>query len=209
MKKLLALALALACILPAGGCGRTGQPQEDLSGESGGPETSSAERALAGPEEDLSQLSSQELAQRAYEQILDSFGGLLPHDPGYPGYPEEFGDAYYEDGCIVVCLTDNSQEMQEKYRALVDTPELLRFREVDYSYNDLYALFEAVTRTEGLAAASVGVDVEENQVVVGIPDLSAGEEALAAIREGLPQELEDRFSQLPITFREEDYATLS
>lgn len=202
MKKLFAPALVLAYILLLTSCSFPFSAPEGSASTVQDMEHSPGEQ-----DEDLPQLSNQDLAQRAYGQILDSFGGLLPHDPGYPGYPDEFGDAYYEDGYIVVCLTDSSQEMQEKYRNLVDTPEILRFREVAYSYNDLYALQEAVSSIQDLNFASIGVNVMENQVEIGISDIAQEAQTLALILDQLPQDISVRFSEPPLVFREDSGST--
>lgn len=189
---------ALLCVLLLTGCGQA--PGEGAESA----EPPKAAESVPAEEPELTPVpGGQETANQAYGQILDSFGGLLPHDPGYPGYPEEFGEAYYEDGYLVICLTENTREMREKYRALVDTPEILQFREVAYSYNDLYALQMAIKPTEDMELTSWGVDVMENRVEIGIPDLSREEETLALILEGLPTEVKERFSEYPIAFREE------
>lgn len=142
------------------------------------------------------QLDEQDMAAAAYSQILESLGTLPPNSSGYP---EEFGDAYYEDGYLCVCLTENSLEMRKKYCAMVDTPEILKFVEVTYSYNELCALKEAIVEMEGLVWSMVGVDVEENRVDVGIPDISKEAETLEQIIETLPMDVAELFSECPIT----------
>lgn len=184
---LCALALT-ACAAPA----ETPEAEEALPAET-------AEEATGV----IPQPGSQDMAISAYGQILESFGALPPDDPGYPGYAEEFGNAYYEDGYLYICLTDNSPEMQEKYRALVDTPQILQFKEVAYSYNDLYALQMAIVQTEGLVFASVGVNVIENRGDIGIPDITKEAEMLTLITESLPADVAARFSEYPIAFQEE------
>ncbi len=143
--------------------------------------------------------AGQDRAIAAYEEIVTSFGGA---------YPAEFGDAYLEDNYLWVCLTDDSEQMREKYLALSGDPEILRFRKVDYGYNDLRALQDAIVGTPEIVFASVGVDVTENRVAVGIPDLDREQETLALIREHLPPELAKRFpGELPVAVSQEDYAT--
>lgn len=159
-------------------------------------------------EEITPQPGGQEAAIRAYSQIMESIGAVPPHDPTYPGYPEEFGDAYFRDGYLYICLTENTRDMRDAYRALVDNPEILQFKEVEYAYNDLYALQEAAAQIEGLEFSYIGVDVMENQVDIGIPDISKEAETLARIIEKIPAEVAGRFSELPIAFEEEPYATL-
>jgi hypothetical protein len=206
MKRVFALTLALLCLLFQTGCG----PAADETGAANPePETTSSEPETepSVQPEDEPLLSAQDMAQQTYEQILNAFGGLTPDDPGYPNYPEEFADAYYEDGTLVLCLTDISRETQEKYLALTDHPEILQFREVGYSFNDLYALFMAITSMEDLTCTSAGVNVTENRVDLGVPEDVGQEQALAIIQEQLPQELKDRFSTLPISVEIENYVT--
>lgn len=145
------------------------------------------------------QLSAQERAQQAYDQILGSVQTGLPFvDP----YPDEFADAYYHEGTLVLCLTDISDTIQEKYRAMVSEPDILRFEQVDYCYNDLAAFQRAISKTEGLTWSSIGIDVKANRVEVGIPDISKEAESLALITEHLPSGLKS-FAEYPIIFREE------
>ena len=169
----------------------------------------SSNDAPAAPAESI-QSDRQELATAAYSQIVESFGTPEPGDAGFSWYPEEFGDAFYADGYLHVCLTDISQEMQEKYRALVDTPEILQFQEVTHAYRDLFALQTAISDMAGLRFSSVGINIQENRVDVGLPDLSKAGEALALITENLPSDISALFSEgtaYPICFHQEANAT--
>ena len=147
----------------------------------------------------IPELSAQETAQRAYEQILGALG---------PIYPAEFADAYYREPMLVVCLTDTSTEMQEKYRLMTNTPHILEFQQVEYSYNDLNNLQNAVVKTKGLVFSSVGIDIKANRVNIGIPDISQKEASLSLIVEQFPVFLKNRFSEYPIAFEEESFVTL-
>ncbi|MCI6054775.1 hypothetical protein [Dysosmobacter sp.] len=109
-----------------------------------------------------------------------------------------------------MCLTDGSEQMQEKYLALSGDPEILRFRKVDYGCNDLRALQDAIVDTPEIVFASVGVNVAENRVDVGIPDLEQEEQTMERIRVHLPPELAERFpEELPVEISQEDFATVS
>ena len=179
----LLLLLTAACSAPQEGAAESEKP-------------GAAEQA-AEPEAPAGQVR----AIAAYEEIVTSFGD--------GAYPAEFGDAYLEDNYLWVCLTDDSEQMRETYRALTDDPEILRFRKVDYGYNDLQALQDAIVDTPGIDFASVGVSVMENQVDVGIPDLDREQETLELIREHLPSELAEKFpAELPVAISQEDYASL-
>ncbi|MDY3281802.1 hypothetical protein [Dysosmobacter sp.] len=202
METRFAALLALLCLLlsgcgasaPSGGAGSTAEPSV--------PEAVPQEEAV-GP-------YGQEAAIDAYSQLMDHFGILLPHEEGFPNYPAGFGDAYYEDGYLWVCLTDDSPEVRQKYLDAVDCPQVLQFRKVDYGYNELYRLSMAIVDTAGVDFASVGPNVMENRVDVGVPDLDRAAEYLDLITQTLPPELAAAFpAELPIVFSQENYATLA
>lgn len=151
------------------------------------------------PVSTVPELSAQEIAQRAYEQILGFLG---------PIYPAEFAGAYYREPMLVVCLTDTSAETQEKYRAMTDVPHILEFQQVKYSYNDLNDLQNAILKTKGMVFSSVGIDIKANRICVGIPDLSTEAETLSLITDQLPESLKNRFPEYPIVFEEESFVTL-
>lgn len=159
------------------------------------------EEARTVSEEAAESPAGQDRAIAPYEEIVTSFVGA---------YPAEFGDAYLEDNYLWVCLTDGSEQMQEKYLALSGDPEILRFRKVDYGCNDLRALQDAIVDTPEIVFASVGVNVAENRVDVGIPDLEQEEQTMERIRVHLPPELAERFpEELPVEISQEDFATVS
>ena len=92
----------------------------------------------------------------------------------------------------------------------MDCPQVLRFRKVDYGYNELYRLSMAIVDTAGVDFASVGPNVMENRVDVGVPDLDRAAEYLNLITQALPPELAAAFpEQLPIVFSQENYVTLA
>lgn len=159
------------------------------------------EEARTVSEEAAESPAGQDRAIAPYEEIVTSFVGA---------YPAEFGDAYLEDNYLWVCLTDGSEQMQEKYLALSGDPEILRFRKVDYGCNDLRALQDAIVDTPEIVFASVGVNVAENRVDVGIPDLEQEEQTMERIRVHLPPELAERFpEELSVEISQEDFATVS
>lgn len=176
MKKLLSLFLCLLLLLTAFGCA-----EAEIEPRPG----------------------TQDDVITAYNELLADFGTPLPHEPGYPGYPEEFGDAYLEDGCLVVCLTENTRKMRDAYRERVSQPELLRFREVAHSYNDLYALQLAIDIPEDIEWSSCGIDVSENRLSVGIPDISNADALREQIIDRLPQEIRELFDEVPLYIYEQ------
>lgn len=205
--KMKAFSLALLCTLLLAAC--TAPVEEKGMTTLNPPAASTPEQVEpfasepSGGEEDFSDPGGQGVAIDAYDSILRSFGSPDTES----GYPEEFADAYIEDDFLYVCLTDTSEQMREKYRALVIEPRILRFVQVEHSYNDLMALHMALVEIEGLEFASVGMDVMGNEVNIGIPDISKEEEDRALIEKSLPAEIRERFEELPISFAEEQYAT--
>ena len=205
--KMKAFSLALLCTLLLAAC--TAPVEEKGMTTLNPPAASTPEQVEpfasepSGGEEDFSDPGGQGVAIDAYDSILRSFGSPDTES----GYPEEFADAYIEDDFLYVCLTDTSEQMREKYRALVIEPRILRFVQVEHSYNDLMALHMALVEIEGLEFASVGMDVMGNEVHIGIPDISKEEEDRALIEKSLPAEIRERFEELPISFAEEQYAT--
>ena len=174
------------------------------------PPAESSAPAVSTPAEEFRNPGGQEMAGEAYEAIMASFGSkMFPEDTANPSYPSEFGDAYIEDNFLYVCLTDPSEQMQEKYRSLVPEPRILRFVEVEHSYNDLLALQMALVDIEGWDFATVGIDVMENEVDVGIPDISKEGEVRALFEAALPADIAERFETLPITFEEQEYLSLT
>lgn len=201
MEKTFALLAALACLLLAG-CGG----DAPAATEGSAPDVSEP----AFPQEIVPEPLGQEAANAAYGQPLEHFGILMVHEEGFPNYPEEFGDAYYQDGFLWLCLTEDTPEVRQKYLDAVTQPEVLQFRQVDYGYNDLYKLSMAITRDDGIEFTSVGPNVMENRVDVGIPDLDRAQEFLSRITDALPEELVQAFpGELPIVFHEEGYVTFS
>ena len=162
-------------------------------------------------EEEFTDPGGQQMAIDAYSAIMESFGvGTVPGVPEEEWYPEEFGSAYIgDDNFLYVCLTDTSEEILSRYRAAVPEPRILRFVEVKYSYKDLIDLQYAICEIEGLDFSFLGVDVIENVVNIGIPDLTEEEADRQLIEENLPADIRERFDTLPITFEESPYAMLA
>ena len=153
----------------------------------------------------------QQKAIDAYQEIIDFFvTPCSPEDPDYPGYPDDFADAYIgEDHYLYVCLTDIDGPEKTKYLRAVTEPRILRFVQVEHSYRDLMALQTALAEIEGLDFSYIGVDVTGNEVDMGIPDIGKEEEVWALVEQQLPEEVKERFDQLPLTIEEEPYASFA
>ena len=205
--KMKAFSLALLCTLLLAAC--TAPVEEKGMTTLNAPAASTPEQVEpfasepSGGEEDFSDPGGQGVAIDAYDSILRSFGSPDTES----GYPEEFADAYIEDDFLYVCLTDTSEQMREKYRALVIEPRILRFVQVEHSYRDLMALQMALVEIEELDFSSAGIDVMENQVDMGIPDIGKEDEVWALMEQQLPEDVRERFGQLPVTIEEVPYAT--
>ena len=120
-------------------------------------------------EEDIDDVMiSEEEANDLMNEINAGLEIKLPHEEGYPNYPDTFGGSYY-NGQLCVLLTEDSLENRSTYRSLVSIPGGLSFREVDNSYNDLYDL---MMRSSGLDQAadttSIAVNDRTNLVDIGI-----------------------------------------
>ena len=206
--KMKAFSLALLCTLILAAC--TAPVEEKGMTTLDAPAASTPEQVEpsasepSGGEEDFSDPGGQGVAIDAYDSILRSFGSPDPES----GYPEEFADAYIgEDNFLYVCLTDTSEEVLAHYRGAVTEPRILRFVQVEHSYRDLMALQMALMEIEELDFSSVGIDVMENQVDMGIPDIGKEDEVWALMEQQLPEDVRERFDQLPVTIEEAPYAT--
>ena len=151
----------------------------------------------------------QQRAIDAYQEIMDFFViPCSPEDPDYPGYPDDFADAYIgEDHYLYVCLTDTDGPEKMKYMRAVKEPQIIKFVEVEHSYNDLCALQMALAKMEGLEFSAIGIDVLENEVNLGIPDIAKEAEVWEAMEAGLPPEIRERFQELPVSIEEIGYIT--
>lgn len=162
------------------------------------------------PAKEFQDPGGQEMASDAYDAIMEAFGvGMIPDQPDYLSYPESFGEAYLEDNFLYICLTDNSEAVQDYYRSLVPEPGILRFVEVEHSAADLRALQDALAEIEGLDFSFLGVDVIENEVEIGVPDITKEEANRKLIEENLPADILERFAELPIRFEERGYASFT
>ena len=150
--------------------------------------------------------NGQQRAMDAYQEIIDFFA--VPNQQGDPGYPDDFGDAYIgEDYYLYVCLTDTQGPGKMKYMRAVKEPQILRFVEVEHSWNDLYALQMALAELDGLEFSFISVDVTGNEVDLGIPDIGKEAEVRQMLEDNLPEDIRNRFTELPVSIEEAGYAT--
>ena len=206
MKRIL-LAALLALSLTA--CAAPAQQDVQLPAESTPPAVSTPAESI--PAEEFPNPGGQGMASNAYSAMIESFGaGADPSIPQENFYPEEFADAYIgDDNFLYVCLTDTSEEVLARYRGAVPESRILRFVEVEHSYADLSALQMALVKIEGLDFSFIGIDVINNEVDMGIPDIGKEAEVWDLIEEKLSPAIKELFDELPITIEESPYATLT
>lgn len=158
-------------------------------------------------EEVQKQIEKEEPATNAYDEILKGFDIAVPSDPEYPNFPSEYGGTYCKDELLYVCLTDNTPEIQATYLEMVSTPDILRFKTVENSYNDLYNLTLQIADQIGASISTVSVDVYDNAVEVGIPtntSAKASQNTIARIDDIAKFE-----SSIPVSFVNEEKASSS
>ena len=111
-------------------------------------------------------VSMQEKALDAYQLLWDSFE---KDENCQPIYPDEYGGEYIEDDKLVIQLTENTTENQQKYRELCGNSDKVVFEEVEYSLNYLNSLdSEAKKLYEKYKVTSVGVDRKNNRYFIHV-----------------------------------------
>lgn len=118
------------------------------------------------------QIQKEQVAIITYNEILEKLDIALPHEENYPNYPEEFGGCYYKDGYLCVRLTEDTDEIKEKYLTLVTYPKVIIFEKVENSYNELYNLSKTIVDSQKVSFNYVGPDVCSNKVKMGVFDIS-------------------------------------
>lgn len=151
------------------------------------------------------QIEKEQPAIDAYDEINSALGIVDASDPAFPNYPDDFGGAYYENEQLVICLTNIDDEHQKAYLDMVSNPDVIRFEAVEHSYNELYTLSLNLAddilgeETESSSSvSSIGVDIESNEVEIGLPS-----DAVSTVSLG------DEYSDLPISYVEEECSSPS
>ena len=86
-------------------------------------------------------------------------------------YPEEFAGEYLENDELVICLTDVSDELQQKYKEWCDSYEKITFVKVKYSLNALNSQRNSFDQlNDKYKLVAYGVDVKTNSVFVQVED---------------------------------------
>ena len=119
-------------------------------------------------------------AQEAYARLIDFIGGegetrsLYKKAKGET-YRPYYGGAYLnEEKVLVVNVTDDSPEICQAFADVLRYDRVL-FQKVQYSYDELYALYEALNRIEQGAEpfaglAGCGIDVRNNRIEVSFTE---------------------------------------
>jgi len=152
-------------------------------------------------EEATALINRQQPAIDAYDAIHLRFGIVAPSDPAFPNYPDDYGGAYYDDGYLYICLTENTPQNQKKYLDAVSMPSIVKFEAVNHSYNDLYNLSMDLADEIAPMISTISVDVLNNEVEVGVP----GDVSVASLK--ISDSTRNR--GLPISFSQKDRPSTS
>lgn len=130
---------------------------------------------------------------------IDTYSEILSHFPTGPDglliYPDDFGDAYYQDGYLHVNVKNLSPEKEALYSSYCSDSSALIFHDVDYSYNELTNLADQILELNVNNFTTIGVNVYDNLVEVGIDEFSlegssrSSSSTLSSIRNEIINEL--------------------
>lgn len=100
-------------------------------------------------------------ALNCYQQIIDSFE---KDSLGFPIYPSEYAGAYIDNGNLIIQLVDTGSEMQNKYMELCGNNNVVRFKEVKYSMNELQSCesYALDMLQNGYDVTNYGINEKEN-----------------------------------------------
>ena len=113
----------------------------------------------------LARMEEEKPAYELFQQIISDF----PVDfSGEIKYPDSYGGAYYEDGCLYVNLVENADDYVTALYDYGYKSDIIRFNSVKYSFTDLYGLTEAIARLDIEEIIRLSVDMHSNQVNVVI-----------------------------------------
>jgi len=105
---------------------------------------------------------------------INAYSEILNHFPvgadGIRIYPDDFGDAYYEDGYLHVNLKELTVSKEALYRSYCSDPSLVVFHDVNYGYNELTGLAEQILENGVDNFTTIGVNVYDNLVEIGIDE---------------------------------------
>ncbi len=103
----------------------------------------------------------------AYEELLTAWSS-----DGFDMYPDYVGGVYFDDSSIlVVALSDNTEENQQKVLSKTSAPDGIRFENAEYNYNTLSETLSEINDkadTDGydFSIQSVSINEEANRIEV-------------------------------------------
>ena len=120
----------------------------------------------------------------AYNNIIENFS---KDESGQYIYPNEYAGAYIENGLLNICLTEDNDEIRNKYLSESGSPESIQFVIKGFNLNYLNNLADQVRNIEGEDILTVAVIQKSNSVDVGT-------------NKDVNQVKNDILSALPVTF---------
>ena len=119
------------------------------------------------PAETLLAMEQQEKPLEAYDNLLASFSEDLN---GMTDFPPEYGGSMVEGDQLVISLVNPTEKMKADYLERCKLDTCVTFREVENSLDDLEAARTQANqlRNEGFDVVSTGIDVKNNELVVGL-----------------------------------------
>ncbi len=80
--------------------------------------------------------------------VYTAYGNLITAwaEQGLPMYPDYVGGVYFgEDGQLIVALSDDTDANRNAVRTISGAPDIIQFKSVKFSYNDLQNIVDEVT----------------------------------------------------------------
>lgn len=168
-----AVLLAVILLLLPAGCQRSQSSQDSQTG--GDIQTGGGDTEITASQAPGSQYDAESAAQEAYDRLLSFLGGdpgerSLYRDPKGEAWRPYYGGAWINgEKKLVVALTEDSEEIREKFREVLDYDGVV-FQKVLYSYDSLYCLYENMIQKQQEEAfqslSSYGINVQENRLEV-------------------------------------------
>ncbi|MGF7142207.1 hypothetical protein HNQ56_000617 [Anaerotaenia torta] len=113
-------------------------------------------------------LIDQEEALNAYEKIISNFKKTKEGDIIYPN---EYGGEYIDNDILVIQLVEPSEEVKEKYLAMCEYSNKIRFEEVTYSLMFLNQIHEYGNILRGkYEKIGYGVDRRNNRCFINVTE---------------------------------------
>ena len=130
-----------------------------------------------GDNEDLLLIESQndlddimDIQREALLAVESLYSNFTINSNGVLTYPEEFSGEYLEADTLIICLTDTSDEMIQKYSAWTNNYNKVTFQNATYSLNYLNSIRDSFDElVNDFSLVAYGVDRTANNVFVDLP----------------------------------------